>query len=881
MERQGKLDRRLPTRLQRLLVRLLAPADERSAILDDLEEEAAEVAAANGAAAARRFIRWQLAHSATPWIARRARESTARLWRTRLMLHSGLASDIRLATRRLLADRAFTTLAAVTLAIGIGAISTVFSLAHALWLKPVPYQDPDQLVWIHALHAPSGTTRSMTVAEFDAQRRDSQTLSAVAGFVYGARIAKVNNVPLRIVAHAVTPNLFRVLGVNPVMGRDFTDGDAAEGGRVVMLSYATWTRRFGQDPHVLQRTLTLDGEVYAIAGVMPKGFTFPRGPLEADVWVPGTLHRGLAATDRVIEGVARLNDGRSIEDAAAEAKSRASALAHDAPPAQREWTTHVRSAAVTASDSSRLAFQALLGMVFLFLVVACTNLAGLLLARNAGRRSEIALCLSLGASRWRLARGLLIESLLLAAAGCAAGILLSSYAARALSALMPSRMPGLDEVALNMTVVAVAAGVSLLAAVFIGLLPSLSLGAMKPAEALAGTRTYSRGMARSQRALVVAEIVLAVVLLVGAASMARSLAGVLTRDRGYEPRGLHTLNVSLPFSDDSFLDTSRRARAFGEMMARVAAVPGISSVGATTGFPGSRLGVLGSAPVMPVGGQAPVMAAIHAASAGYFDTMGTRLTAGRRFTDADSTTGPRVAIVSESLAKQFPGSNPIGRLIPISVMGQDANYEIVGVAGDIKLTERAGYRIFLPITQAPTFWVDLVFRAGGTEAPMREVQATLRAISAEYLIENESSFQSIIAESVALERTQSAFAVTIGILSTIVAGVGLYALMTFIAVQRRREFGIRLALGSQRGRLLVAALSSSLRLVAVGLVLGTLTAAAFVRALGSRVFGLSTADASAYATAMAVVLAVSCMAIWIPARRVARVDPLIALKADT
>jgi putative ABC transport system permease protein len=795
------------------------------------------------------------------------------------MLHSGLVTDIRLATRRLLAARAFSALAIITLAVGIGAVSTVFSLAYALWLKPVPYLEPDRLVWILALHEPSGTTRSLTSTELDTYQRASRAFAGLAGFTYDAGIANVNNKPLRIVAHRVTPNLFQVLGVPPAIGRDFTATDAIDGARVVMLSHRTWIRRFGQDPNVMSQTLTLDNTPHVIAGVMPRGFAFPRGALEADVWIPADVARYRADAGRTVEAVARLQADRPVEEAAAEARVHARRLAAEFPATNSEWTAHLRSAAETASESSRLAFQVLLGIVSLFLLIACTNLAGLLLARNASRRGEIAVCLSLGATRWRLTRGLLVESLVLAGVGCAVGVLLSSFAAKALATLMPSRMPGLDDVMLNVPVVGVAVAVSLLAAVFIGVFPSFSLGAMRPSESLVGTRTVARGQMRSQRVLVVSEIVLAVVLLVGAAAMARSFAGVLDRDRGYNPVGLHALNVSLPFSDDSLEDTGRRARAFEAILSRVFAVPGVTHAAATTGFPGSRLGVLGSAALAPVAGGRPIIAAIHAASPRYFDTMGTRLTAGRLFADMDTTLAPRVAIVSEFLAKQFPGENPIGKRVSLSIYGREVVHEVVGVTADITLTERASNRVYVPLSQESPYWVDLVFRAG-TSTAMRDVRASLRDLNGDLLLENESSFQAIISDSLALERTQSAFALTIGVLSTIVAGIGLYALMTFLAVQRRREFGIRLALGSQPGQLFRGVLSHALRLVGLGLAIGVLASMGLVRLAGSRVFGLSSADANAYAVAAAIVCAVSVAAVWIPCRRVMKVNPLIALRAD-
>jgi predicted permease len=597
--------------------------------------------------------------------------------------------------------------------------------------------------------------------------------------------------------------------------------------------------------------------------------------------MPAMFNRENNGPSRIIQAVARLAPGRTIEEAMAEVSGRAARLAQRDPATNAGWTAFVRDASATASETSAVAFQALLGIVGLFLLIACTNLAGLLLARNAGRRAELALCLAMGASRWRLARSLLVESALLAGAGCVAGVLLSAYGARVMSSFMPRNTPGLDDVVLNLPVVGVTIVVALVSAMFIGLLPALSLRALKPSEALAGSRSVARGTSRAQQGVVVAEMVLAVILLVGAAAMLRSFSEALERDRGYDPHGLQALNVSLPFSDDSYLPTERRARVFDEIVGRVSALPGVSKAAATTGFPGSRLGILGAAPVTPPGGNTPTMAALHAASAGYFETMRAPIKAGRDFTAADSTNAPGVAIVNEVLAAQFPNGNPIGQRIPLSIFReQERVFEIVGVAGNLQLTGRTGPRVFVPLAQASPYWIDLVYRTDQGGVTIAAVRQALRAFNSELLLENESSLQGIISNSLALERTQSAFAGLVGVLSTMVAGIGLYALMTFLAAQRRREFGIRLALGSQPRQLFQGAMSRALRLVGIGLTIGVTLAALIVRAIGSRVFGLTTAGVDAYATAIVIVIAVSVAAAWIPARRAMRTDPLSALRSD-
>jgi predicted permease len=866
-------------RLHRLAVRLIAPPAERTEIADDLDDEAAAIASVEGPRAAARFLSWQIVHSIGPWLGRRAAEWTADAAGRAARMQHGIWSDVRLAARRLAHAPGFSLLAVAMLAIGIGAVSTVFTLAHALWLKPLPYVEPQRLVWIHARHIPSSSTSSLTEGELAEYSAAGRAFTSVAGFSYSAGIARMNGEPVRVQAHFVTPNLFRVLGVRPAIGRDFSDADVTPGARVVMLSHDTWTRRFGADPAIAGKTMVLSDESYEIAGVMPKGFAFPRG-LEADVWKAASLAGEPGSARRIFQAVARLAPGRTIEEATVEVDTRAR-LAAAMPAANREWTAFAAPAGETANRSTRVAFQALLGIVGLFLLIACTNLAGLLLARNLVRRRELAVRLSIGASRWRLTRMLLVESILLSAVGGAVGVLVSAYGSRGLGALMPRGTPGLDAVEPNPQVLAIALGLMVISAVLITVLPALGLGSLRPAEALAGSRGSTGAASRTQLGLVVTEIVLAMVLVVGAGAMLRSFVEALGRDRGYDPRGLQAINVSLPFSDDSYLDTTRRARAFGEILERVAAVPGVRRAAATTGFPGSRLGILGGAPIELPEGRAPIMTALHAASTGYFGTMGVPIEVGRSFASTDVASSPGVAIVNQQLARQFPGGNPIGRTVTLAFFGgKPAPFEIVGVAGDIRLTGSPGFRAFVPLAQVSPYWIDLVYRTDERRAVALEVRRTLRELNPNLLIENDASFAAIISDSLALERTQSGFAIMIGALSAVVAGVGLFALVTFIVAGRRREFGIRLALGSEPPRLFREALAGPVRLAGIGVVCGIGAAVLVVRTLDSQVFGLKSAGASAYLAAALLVLVISIGAAWFPARRVMHTDPMVALRED-
>jgi putative ABC transport system permease protein len=675
----------------------------------------------------------------------------------------------------------------------------------------------------------------------------------------------------------VSANLFSVLGVRPSIGRDFTDADT--GTQVVILSDALWRSHFGADRDVAGKTLTFDAQSYVVIGVMPRGFIFPR-VLSADVWMPGdmTVARG-DPSGRHVQTMARLAPGATLDAATAELQTRSRQIALASGATTSPWTMFLVPAGETTSASSRLAFQALLATVGLFLLVACANLAGLMLARNTARRAEFAVCLSIGASRWRLTRLLLIEALLLAGAGAVAGVLLAMSGARALAAVMPPRMPGLEAVGVNPAVAIVAVAAAFVSALLIALLPAVRLRHLRPADALAGGRTIARGTVRAQRWLVAGEVALAVTLLVGGAAMLQSFSAAIHRDRGYLPEHLHALNVSLPFSDDSYLPVDRRARAFEDILARVASVPGVRQVGATTGFPGSQLGILGASEIA-IAGRSPLIAAIHSASDTYFAAMGMPIQTGRAFTRADSFHAAPVAIVNALLAREFPDGNPIGRHIPVGVFGETRQYEIVGVAGNIRLGEHVGYRVFVPLAQASPYWIDLVFRTDGRLGAAADVRRALRDHSRDLLLENESSFQTIISDSLGLQRAQTTVVALVGGLSAVVAAIGIYALLTFLGAQRRRDMGIRIALGSPPGRLFRETFLGALRLVGAGVVIGIATAMLLVRVLGAQVFGLTSADAGTHVAAAAVVLGVAVVAVWIPARRVMRIDPLIALRME-
>ncbi len=687
----------------RWLLRVLAPPGDADGLIDDLEHEACQIQAASGVRAARQWMWWQAMHSAWPL----ARQHM-RAWRARPEGSMGVRGawiDLRHAGRRLRRAPGFTAVAVFTLAIGIGTASAIFSLAYAIWLKPLPYRDPDRLVVLQGVHAKSGDAASVFSGPDTADLREgAASVANLAALRSGAQVARIGDERIRIVADDATPNLFDVLGATPALGRTFSASDAGQ--PVAVLSHATWVSRFGKDPNVLSRTFELSGRPYSIIGVMPRGFRFPQ-ILESEIWTASIFASWTDRSQRYLQLVARLPSGATIDQASREVAAVAARLAREYPATNDGW-----SAKVAPLDDRRAAgygaiFGSLLGIVGLFLLVGCANLAGLLVARNMDRRGELAVCASLGATRWRLARQLALEAGVIALAGALAGIALSSPASRALAALMPPRLPGLDDVQLSWPVLAFAIAVSVVTALLCGVLPALSLGTVSASEALTGPRRSGPRSQRLQNMLVVAEVAAAMMLVVGATLMTQTFSTLLNRDRGFNPHGMFALNVSLPFEQDKYLDASVRAATLDAIISRVATLPGVAHVGATNGFPGSALGILGSVMLHPAAGaaKAEVSAALRSATPDYFAAMGVALKSGRVFRADDTASAPRVAVVNETLVRaMWPDGQAIGRQLTIPSgddRGTTYDWTVVGVVADMHLGARSPADIFFQSRNGP------------------------------------------------------------------------------------------------------------------------------------------------------------------------------------
>ncbi len=870
------------SRLVESFVRWLAGPGDAESLLADLECELDERERRDGAAAARRWLRREVARSAPTLAARRLAHSTRSLIGELPMFHRGVWLDVQHVWRRLRRSPGFATLAVVMLGIGLGAVTSVFSLAYTIWLKPLPYHAPETLVSVSSTQTRVGLRSGSSGPEIGDIREGISSFSGVAGYHYGAIFARFGDEAVRLESDPVTANLFAVLGVAPQLGRPF--GPEDEGQPVVMLSDALWRSRFQRDPGVIGRTIGGLAERMTVVGVMPPEFRFPLG-LEADCWTP-TLRTTGDRARRLTQIVARLSTGATIDRANAELAALSDRLGAAYPASNEGWTLMAGPLAGLPSPAYRAAFTTLLAMVGLFLLIACANLASLLVARNLARRNELTVMLATGAPPWRLARAVLIESAMLSAAGSALALALAAGATQAFARWMPPATPRLGDLRVDLVVFVFAMAVAACTAALCAVAPIAGVRSLRLADSLSGVRTVGAGSNRGEHALVIVEIALAAVLLMGGIAMVRSFNELLDRDRGYVPAGVIAMTVALAFDQPRYEAAPVRSLAFDEILASIARVPGVAAVGGATGFPGSSLGILGGGPVtVPGRTDPPVIAALHNATPDYFRAMGVTVKRGRVFTSADTAASQRVVVINETLEHQlFPHGDSLGQrfTIPVAIGltdGGAGQAEVVGVVADMHLGARRTADIFVPFAQVPSFWADVVVRTSGDPASLAEpIRQAIGRGRPDVLVEHVSPLQTIISDVFGLQRAQSFLTALVAALGGVLALMGLYALLNQHVARRTREMGVRLALGSSPQRLFWSVFRRGMRLSMIGTAAGLVVALAAVRLLRGQVFGLDLVAAHVFLLVAAGIAAASALVIATSARRVVSIDPIASIR---
>ncbi|MBA3346672.1 MAG: ABC transporter permease [Gemmatimonadales bacterium] len=793
---------------------------------------------------------------------------------------SSALRDLRYAGRRLLRSPGFTATAVLTLALGIGANTAIFSLVDAALLRPLPFREPDRLAVLWESQQAQGKEREkVSAANFLDWRRESSVFSDLAAWTHWGRAVTGAGEPEELSVIRASANLFDLLGVQPELGRGFLSEEETPGReRVVVLSHALWTQRFGAEPGVLGRTLTLDGEPYQIVGVMPSGFRFP-GDESVALWSPLAFDASELVTraERRFDVLGRLGPGISLQEARAELGSVAGRLSKEHAKTNAGWSVTLEPAAEVASAGSRGILAMLLGTVAFVLLIACANVGHLFLARAVDREREMAIRAALGAGPSRLARLVLLESGLVAAGGAALGVVLASWAVPAILALDPGVLPAWQPARLDGRVLLFTTALLVFTTVACGVLPALQ-------SARADLRVPRRP--RLRQGLIIGEVALSVVLLIAAGLLLRSLHRLQQVDPGFDPE--HVLAATIFLSGSRYDDDARQAAFFSDLIGRLRAVPGVEAAGAVTTLPMNPVGIDYDLP-FSAGGQPPSTAAeeqqvdFRVASEDYFQVIGIPLLRGRPFTAADRAGTPRVVVVNETLVRRlFPREDPAGRQVWLGGgMGQAT---IVGVVGEVRhrgLDARPRPEMYVPFRQYPHGGMTVVVRTISDPAALgRAVKEQVYALDPSQPVNDLITLPQLLALSVSPRRFNLLLLGAFAALALVLAAIGVYGVIAYSVSQRTREIGVRIALGAGGREIRRAVSRPGLTLTLAGVLLGSAAAWALTRLLGNELYEISPHDPLTFAAVALLILGVASAACEVPAWRASRTDPLIALRSE-
>jgi putative ABC transport system permease protein len=814
---------------------------------------------------------------------------------------NGLWRDIRFGLRMLAKNPAFTAIAVLTLALGIGANTAIFSVIDAALLRPLPYPDADRIVVLFQLDETKQREIPAPADYLDFKRLSNsfENLAAFRGVPMNlsARGNGAGSQPERVEGATVTSNFFPVMGVQAMLGRTVSpELDRPGGATVAVLSYALWQRRFGSDPTILGRPLEIDGEPRTVVGVMPSGFAFPEG---TELWTSSRfeapphplkpLNDPAAVRDsHYFETFGRLKPGVTVAQASAELDTIQKRLLQQYPKEEEGVGATVVPLRQDLVGETRPALLILLGAVALVLLIACVNVANIILARGASRQKEMALRITLGAGRGHLLRHLLVESLLLAVVGGSLGVLLAFWGLSPLRALVPADMVGGAPIALDGRVLAFTLCASLASGVLFGLIPGLRLlGSDLNSTLQEGGRDASGG-ARAKRmrsALVVSEIAMAAVLLIAAGLLLRSFGRLLHVPEGFNPD--HVLSMKMALPQARYPQKLDRANFLKDTLQRIDALPGITSAAAISRLPldpgnSSRAVEVEGRTEPPAGEIAPDYLVV---TPDYFQTMGVGLVNGRTFSDRDDANSQSVAVISQGTADHFwPGQDPIGKHFR-GPCGTETNWcEVVGVVADIKqhhLEQASKMAVYVPHAQDPWAFFAMVVRTrlDPTNAATA-VESAIHSADPDQPVYSVRTMRDVEAKSLSPQRLQIALIGLFAALALILACMGIYGVMAYSVAQRSNELGIRMALGAQTGNVLGLVLGEGMRLALLGAVIGLIGSFFAARLLSGMLFGVTPGDPATFGLVAVVLVAVAMVACYIPARRATRVDPLVALRHE-
>lgn len=803
-----------------------------------------------------------------------------------------LLQDLRFGARMLLKNPAVTAIAVIALALGIGANSAIFSIVNAVLLRPLPFNDPDRLVFISET-SQQVPNMSVSFPNFVDWATQNQVFDEMAIFRGQSFNLTGGDTPERIQGAQVSASLFTTLGVTPVYGRVFVDDEDRPGGnRVVLLSERLWQRRFGSAPDMVGKDLILNGESYTVVGILPAEFQFP-SPL-TEMWAslgrvtdqPGMNTRG---NHPGIYSVGRLKQGTSLDQARAEMNTIASRLEQEYPDTNKGNGILVSMLYDQVVQNIRPALLVLLGAVGFVLLIACANVANLLLARAASRQKEISIRTALGAGRLRIVRQLLTESVLLSLVGGGLGLLLAYWGVGLLISASPPGIPRLNDAGIDLQVLGFAVGVSVLTGIVFGLAPAFQASKTDLNETLkeGGRSGASASRHRLRSGLVIFEVAVSLVLLIGAGLMIKSFLRLQQESPGFDPANVLSMQISLPVTKYT---NEQQRRAFSQqLLERVETLPGVHSAGVINPLPmgggGWQTGFVVEGLPAPGPGEVP-STDIARISADYFDVMRIRLLKGRYFTRQDTETAPRVAIVDETFANRYwPEEDPLGKRIKLGgPQSTEPWLTIVGVVNHVKnygVDQDSRVETYIPYVQSPTTGLTLMVRADGDPTALTSaVRSRIKEVDSDLPIYNVNTMEQLLANSVAPRRLSMFLLTVFAAVALLLAAVGIYGVMSYSVTQRTHEIGVRMALGAQKGHILKQVVGHGLRLTAIGLAIGLAASFLVTGLMSSLLFGVKATDPLTFAGIPLVLAVVALVATYIPARRATKVDPMVALRYE-
>jgi putative ABC transport system permease protein len=814
-------------------------------------------------------------------------------------LFETITQDIRYGVRMLAKHKAFTSVAVITLALGIGANTAIFSVVNELLLRPLAYRDAERIVMLWEV-TPQGRHQNTTSrANFRSWRDQSTSYQHIAAFTDQRFNLTGDGEPEELSVQFATPEFFKVLGVDPILGRALLPEDAEAGKPpVAVLSYGLWQRRFGGQASVIGQPITLNGVKFLVIGVMPASFQFhikhrSGTGRPAELWTVLPMPTGAGANERgrFLSVVARLKDGVPVDQAAAELRTIAARLSDEAPEFNKNYTGEVLPLREQFFGNVRRPLWLMLGAVGFVLLIACANVANLLLSLATSREKEIAVRTALGARRMRIVRQLLTESLLLALLGSALGLGFAWLGIKALMLISPRDLVSLQSVGLNVTVLLWTLGVSVLTGIVFGLAPALHISRLNLNDSLKeGGKSESgqaSGSRRLRNALVVSEIALAVVLLASAGLLIRSFIRLQQVDRGFNTDNLLTMVVRLP--EARYREDAQLVTFFNQTLERVRALPTVRSAGMINFLPlygglGSSTGFKIEGQPEPPPGQGPTTD-VRVADTGYFQAMGIPLLRGRNFSDSEHKEARHVILINEALArKYFANEDPLGQRLDVAMFDTPTITEIVGVVGNVRydsLIDESPPAVYFPHPELAYSFMTLVIRTDGDPAAIAPaVQREIRALDPNQPVSDVRTMNQVMSEWVSRSRFNTLLLGLFAVLATLLSAVGIFGVMNYSVALRTKEIGLRLAVGAQPRQVLLLILKQGLLLTVVGVLVGLGAAFALTRLLSGLLFGVTAFDMPTFMTISVLLMIVSLLACYLPARRATRIDPLRALRYE-